>query len=144
MQEVMWALIEQSDLCVLATVGEQGPHCSLMSPLADRAQGKIYLLTRADSAKFRNVKARPQVSLLVDNRDKIPGDRAKIKALTVSGLCSALEDGERAGELRARFAAQRPHLAALAGDPGVRVLEVAITSLQLLDGVETSYRLDLP
>ena len=45
MLKKMKKLVKDKDVCVLATVTENVPHCSLMSYVADRDTG---LLTRAD------------------------------------------------------------------------------------------------
>lgn len=142
MLEEMLAFIRENELCVLATVHDREPHASLMTYLPGDQGRKIYLLTSAETLKYRNILANPRVSLLIDGRraDE-PGHR--LKALTVGGTCAPAPDGEQA-RLKARFAAQRPHLAGIVADPAARVLEVRVRTLQLLDGPVDSRYVELP
>jgi nitroimidazol reductase NimA-like FMN-containing flavoprotein (pyridoxamine 5'-phosphate oxidase superfamily) len=68
MIEKMKALVKRKDICVLATVSENNPHCSLMAYVTDNDCREIYMVTNRQSTKFRNLSANPLVSLLIDTR----------------------------------------------------------------------------
>lgn len=138
MLEQMLAFIRENDICVLATVNGQEPHASLMAYLPGDQGRKIYLITSADTLKYRNILANPRVSLLID--DCRAGEpRRQARALTVGGSCTPAPDEEQE-RLKARFAERLPHLAGITADPAAKVLVVRARTLQLLAGpLESSY-----
>jgi len=138
MLENMLAFIRENDICVLATTHGQEPHASLMAYLPDDEGRRIYLITSAETMKYRNILAIPQVSLLIDDRRAgQPG--GPLKALTVGGACAPAPYA-RQQELKARFAERMPHLAGITADPAAKVLVVTVGTLQLLAGpLESSY-----
>lgn len=132
--ERCWDLINGQTQCVLATQGQAGPHCSLMSFLADRKQGSLYLVTSRQTRKFANIAAHARVSLLVDDRSGGQNGRAG-RALTITGDCAVLEPGPELEQLIGRFRAAHPALAPILDAPQCAVLAVNLISFQLLDGV---------
>ena len=70
MIEKMKAPMRRKDICVLATVSENSPQCSLMAYITDNDGSELYMVTHRQSTKFRNLSANPAVSLLI-----VPGDR---------------------------------------------------------------------
>jgi nitroimidazol reductase NimA-like FMN-containing flavoprotein (pyridoxamine 5'-phosphate oxidase superfamily) len=140
MLKKMKKLVKDKDVCVLATVTENVPHCSLMSYVADRDCREIYMMTQKGTKKYRNLAANRTVSLLIDSREEDCGaDRAKIKALTVSGVFSAIGDKARKKLVRQKLLKKHPQLKPFAEDPDAEVFAVKVKSFQLLDGVKDSY-----
>lgn len=142
MLEIIKDFIVNNDLAVLATSAENMPHCSLMAYVADDDGRKIYMLTRKDSRKFRNIKANPKVCLMVDTRANHGGARAKIKALTISGTCSSVSLSDQ-GRLLDRLLHTHPQLEILAQHKDAVVMEVAAESFLFLDGVNDAFFVDL-
>ncbi len=132
MNEKMKSLIKHNEICVLATAGSQGPHTSLMGYLASDDGAEIYMVTKEDTLKYRNIQSEPRVSVLLD--DRRAGDPGELCALTISGRAEVVGDTRAEAELLARFTAERPHLCRIASDPGSKVLRVRIKKLQLLEG----------
>ena len=62
-------LIQSGKTCVLATVSEGQPHCSLMSYAADENGREIYMATLRNTKKYKNLVVNPSVSLLIDSRE---------------------------------------------------------------------------
>lgn len=138
MLEKMLAFIRENDICVLATAHGQEPHASLMAYLPGDEGRIIYLITSAETLKYRNILANPQVSLLIDDRRGAESG-GPLKALTVGGACAPAPDA-RQQELKARFAQRMPHLAGITADPAAKVLVVTVRTLQFLAGpTESSY-----
>jgi nitroimidazol reductase NimA-like FMN-containing flavoprotein (pyridoxamine 5'-phosphate oxidase superfamily) len=136
MLEAMKDIIRKNDLCVLATVSEGSPHCSLMSYVSDESGHEIYLVSHRDTKKYLNMMQNPSVSLLIDNREENPGQaRSNIKALTVKGKFHAITEPAEKDAVRVRFQTQHPHLMEFLNDHGIEVFSIKIESLQLLDGV---------
>lgn len=134
MLERMKALLKAQEVCALATVSPEGqPHCSLMFYITDDNGQHIYLITRENTKKYRNLSANPAVSLLIDNRE-VRGPGEPPLALTIGGICETLPAGGLRDAILGRILARHPHLEALASDPEIKVLSVRGISLQLLQG----------
>ena len=140
MLEKMKELIRSQDMCVLATVAENRPHCSLMAYGTDDHCREIYMVTHRNTAKFRNAMENPSVSLLIDTRLEDEGERRqRARALTVSGLFERIENHERREAIRARLLERHAHLRDFAAHPEAEVFAVKILALQMLDGITDSY-----
>ena len=140
MLKKMKKLVKDKDVCVLATVLDNVPHCSLMSYVPDRDCREIYMITQKGTKKFRNLAANRAVSLLIDSREEDCGaDRARIKALTVSGVFSTIGDKAKKKLVRQKLLKKHPQLQPFAEDPDAEVFTVKVKSFQLLDGVKDSY-----
>lgn len=140
MLKKMKKLVKDKDVCVLATVLDNVPHCSLMSYVPDRDCREIYMITQKGTKKFRNLAANRTVSLLIDSREEDCGaDRARIRALTVNGVFSAIGDKAKKKLVRQKLLKKHPQLKPFAEDPDAEVFAVKVKSLQLLDGVKDSY-----
>ena len=142
MLENMLAFIRENDNCVLATSQGQEPHASLMAYLPEDQGRMIYLITSAETVKYRNIMANPQVSLLIDDRRAGEADR-RVRALTVGGVCTPAPEAEQE-ELKARFARRLPHLAGITADPAATVLMVMVRTLQFLTGPTESSFVEIP
>ena len=140
MLKKMKKIVKDKDVCVLATVMDNAPHCSLMSYVPDRDCREIYMMTRKGTKKYRNLAANKTVSLLIDTREEDCGaDRAKIKALTVSGVFKTIGDKAKKKLVRQKLLKKHPQLKPFSQDPDTEVFAVKVKSFQLLDGVKDSY-----
>jgi len=136
----MKQLVKDKDVCVLATVMDNVPHCSLMSYLPDRDCREIYMMTRKGTKKYRNLAANRTVSLLIDTREEECGaDLARIKALTVNGVFTAIGDKTKKKLVRQKLLRKHPQLKPFANDPDADVFAVRVKSFELLDGVTDAY-----
>ncbi len=141
MREQMTAMVKENDICVLATAGDNRPHCSLMAYVADDTGEKLYMATPADSRKFANLGRNPLVSLLIDTRTTHP--REQTRALTVSGTCSPVADRAERAAAAERLRMAHPQLQRILKDPGVEILCVKVASFLLLDGVSEAHFLEV-
>jgi general stress protein 26 len=133
----MKELVKANDLCVLATVANGKPHCSLMSYLSDEEGREIYMISQKETRKFLSLIENPGVSLLIDTREeKIGEHRGNIKALTVTGEFQLIDDPDKISHIRSRFLKQLPHLSVFIDDPESIIFSIRIKSFQLLDGVK--------
>ena len=140
MLKPMKKLVRDKDLCVLATVADNVPHCSLMCYVSDRDCREIYMMTQKGTRKYRNLAANRTVSLLIDSREEDCGaDRSKIKALTVSGVFTTIGDRARENLVRQKLLKKHPQLKPFADDPDAEVFAVKVKSFQLLVGVKDLY-----
>lgn len=140
MIEKMKALVRQKDTCVLATVSDKSPHCSLMAYVTDNDCREIYMLTNRQTTKFKNLSANPLVSLLIDTREEHTGmHRPNAKALTVSGVYQEVQDETKKIRIRDRLLEKHPHIKTLADMPDSEILCIKIKSFLLLDGVSEAH-----
>jgi len=140
MIEKMKDIVISNDLCVLATVSEGKPHCSLMSYISDEEGQEVYLISHKQTKKYSNLMENPTVSLLIDTREEEKGKRrVYIKALTVSGEFQAIKDLGEKDLIRAKFMERHPHLLDFLKDPGAEIFSIKIKSFQLLDGVKDAF-----
>ncbi len=140
MLKKMKKLVKDKDVCVLATVMDNVPHCSLMSYVPDRDCREIYMMTRKGTKKFRNLATNRKVSLLIDTREEDCGaDRARIRALTVSGVFKTIGDKAKKKLVRQKLLKKHPQLKPFAEDPDTEIFAVKVKTFQLLDGVKDSY-----
>ena len=140
MIEKMKALVKRKDICVLATVSENNPHCSLMAYVTDNDCREIYMVTNRQSTKFRNLSANPSVSLLIDTREEHPGmQRPDAQALTVSGVYQEIQDETKKTRIRSKLLEKHPHIKNLMDMPDAEIFCVKVTSFLLLDGVSEAH-----
>ena len=138
--ETIHSLIRTNDVCVLSTVFEGKPHCSLMSYVVDDECREFYMITRPGSMKYRNLEQNGSVSLLIDSREQEPdGRREGIWALTVSGEFRKIADGKKEKEILALLLDRNPHLREFAEKGAASVFAVRVKTLQLLEGVDRSH-----
>lgn len=133
-------LIKANKMCVLATVSEDKPHCSLMTYVTDDNCREIYMVTRKETKKYRNLTANPSVSLLVDSRlDARVGPSALTKALTISGTFQKNIDEKKIAAVRTRLLEKHSELKKIFNNPDTEIIVVKIQAIQLLDGVSNAY-----
>lgn len=137
MLKEMKALAKEKNICVLATVADGKPYCSLMAYVTDENCKKIYMVTHKNTNKYENLMGNPSVSLLIDTRDISP--RSKAKALTVEGVYTAIESEEKRKKVRAKLLSVHPHLAEFIKHSEAEILCVKIRSFLLLNGFQEAH-----
>ena len=140
MIELMKKLAKEKDICVLATVSGEKPHCSLMAYTTDDDCSEIYMATYRDTRKFKNLMENPSVSLLIDTREEHKGShRPEAKAMTVSGAFERLEDDDKRTAARAGLLKRHPHLREFLDHPDAEIICIKILSFLLLDGLTDAH-----
>jgi nitroimidazol reductase NimA-like FMN-containing flavoprotein (pyridoxamine 5'-phosphate oxidase superfamily) len=140
MLEEMKTLIREKDVCVLATVADGEPHCSLMSYVTDDDCREFFMITHRNTKKFRNLLQNGSVSLMIDTREEDVGqERAKVRALTVSGTFQTIENREKESLFRDKLLARHPHLKEFANSNEAQIFCVRAKTFQLLLGLSDSF-----
>jgi len=140
MLDRMKRLAKDKDTCVLATVSQAKPHCSLMAYACDDGCSEIYMATLKETKKYRSLRENPFVSLLIDTREEHPDPRRqKAKAMTVSGVFEKIEDGAKKARVRAKLLERHPQLREILDHPDAELLCIRITSFLLLDGLTEAH-----
>jgi nitroimidazol reductase NimA-like FMN-containing flavoprotein (pyridoxamine 5'-phosphate oxidase superfamily) len=140
MRKDIQELLQTNKICVLATVSEGEPHCSLMSYATDEYCREIYMATLKNTKKYRNLSANPSVSLLIDSREKRGKEgNVQTKALTVTGIFQSGMGEQRRTALRKVLLQRHPELEAFFTNPAAEIIVVKVKALQLLDGITDAY-----
>lgn len=140
MRKDIQELIQANKICVLATVSEGEPHCSLMSYATDDDCSEIYMATHKKTKKYRNLATNPTVSLLVDSRqDAGKSPSAQTKALTISGTFQRNIDEKKMAAARTRLFEKHTELKNIFNDLDTEIIVVKIRAVQLLDGITDAY-----
>ncbi len=130
-------MIRNNSFCVLATCADNKPHCSLMSYAASEDGSRLFMITRADTKKFRNLSMNRNVSALIDTRTA--GDRnlsSAIRALTISGKIAIITDDVLKLQARQRLFHRHPDLEDFFGNQDPILLNLEIESVQVFEGLE--------
>lgn len=140
MLENMKALVKEKDVCVLATVSAEKPHCSLMSYVADDDCREIYMVTQRQSRKYENLTRNPQVSLLIDTREEHLGSRRpEAKALSVNGTFQDIDDEIKKNHIRTKLLERHPHVKEILDHPDAVILCIRVNSFLLLNGLTDAH-----
>jgi nitroimidazol reductase NimA-like FMN-containing flavoprotein (pyridoxamine 5'-phosphate oxidase superfamily) len=144
MIERIEAFLNNHTICVLATVRDNIPHCSLMAYMVDEHSRVVYMVTPRNTNKYQNILKNPHVSLLVDDRCQghYPGQRAE-HALTVHGTCRRVEDEATKQLVRDRLAETRPDMRDFIYDAQSEVIAIDIVSFLFLHGVTDAHLIEL-
>jgi general stress protein 26 len=134
-------LSEKKNICVLATVSDHKPHCSLMGYITDAACKEIYMVTHKNTTKINNLQKNPLVSLLIDSRETQP--RSNAQALTIDGVFIPLIDENKKQKIRARMLESFPHMKDFIHHPESELIRIKINSFLLLEGLTESHFISL-
>ena len=141
MLEEMKTLAREKNSCVLATIVDSKPYCSLMAYVTNAACTEIYMVTHRKTQKFKNLAANPAVSLMIDTRDTSP--RSEAKAMTVAGTYRKIRDPAKEQAVRRMLLSAHPHLSAFMDQADAEVIQIEIKSFLLLNGLTRSSFQDL-
>ena len=141
MLEEMKALAREKNSCVLATIVDSKPYCSLMAYVTNAACTEIYMVTRRKTQKFKNLAANPAVSLMIDTRDTSP--RSEAKAMTVAGTYRKITDPAKEQAVRRKLLSAHPNLSEFMDQADAEVIQIEIKSFLLLNGLTRASFQDL-
>ena len=133
MLEEMKALAREKNICVLATITDRKPYCSLMAYVTDKTCTEMYMVTHKQSKKYQNLIVNPAVSLLIDTRDTSP--RSAARAMTVEGVFQEIKNPTKEKEVRRKLLSAHPHLNEFMQHPEAQVFQIKIKSFLLLNGL---------
>ena len=141
MLEQMRALAKERNMCVLATIDNAKPYCSLMAYAADETCNEIYMVTHRKTQKYKNLLENPAVSLLIDTREKTP--RSQTQALTIEGTFYKIQNPKKKIEIRNTLLKEHPHLEGFMDHPDAEFLCIKIKAFLLLNGLTDSHYVQL-
>ena len=140
MLERIKSLVKEKDICVLATVSGDKPHCSLMAYVTDDDCREIYMVTHRESRKYENLIKNRSVSLLIDTREEHAGSRRpEAKALTVSGTFKKIDDKNKKIQVRSKLLDRHPHVREFLDHPDAEIVCIRVESFLLLNGLTDAH-----
>lgn len=145
MQAAAMNILLNNSLCVLCTCKDDIPDASLMLYICDSQCSKMHMLTLKQTTKYLNIVSNKNVSLLIDTRDEIHDEKTtQTKALTIHGVASIVDDYDTYKEILDQLIKKHDKLSNLASNESVRVIEVQIKSILLLENVDKVNYISLP
>jgi nitroimidazol reductase NimA-like FMN-containing flavoprotein (pyridoxamine 5'-phosphate oxidase superfamily) len=141
MLEKIRSFVRNKNVCVLSTVSDNKPYCSLMAYITDDICKEIYMVTHKNTTKFNNLQKNPLVSLLIDSRETQP--RSNAQALTIEGVFIPLADGNKKQKIRDRMLKSFPHMKDFIHHPESEFIRIKINSFLLLEGLTESHFISL-
>lgn len=137
-------LVKENNFCVLSTSKDNHPNSSLMLYLPDEHTEKLYMVTLKGSTKYSNILENPEVSLLIDTREKIAEGQSEVKALTVYGQASIIRDRKRTLNIIEKLVEKHPSLRAITEMDDSCIVQVEARSFLYLDGVSDARYVTVP
>ena len=141
--EVCKKMVRENSFCVLSTCRDNLTNSSLMLYLPDSEGLHLYMVTLKGSMKYLSMEVNPEVSLLIDTRERILEGETQVKALTVYGRSSILKDENEGMEIIQKLVQRHPSLQSLSQMKEATVVKVDIKSFLYLDGVNDAQRVAL-
>ena len=141
MLEQIKALAKERSMCVLATIDNAKPYCSLMAYVADESCQEIYMVTHRETQKYKNLLDNPAVSLLIDTREM--ASRTQTQALTVEGTFHGIEKETKKSKVRNTLLKKHPHLKDFIDHPDAELICIKIEAFLLLNGLTESHYVQL-
>ena len=141
--EACKSMVKENNFCVLSTSKDNLTNSSLMLYLADADGTRLYMVTLKGSMKYFNMEENPEISLLIDTREHMLDPEAQVKALTVYGRATIINDQKRGLEIIEKLVERHPSLRALAEMEDAYVVQVDVRSFLYLDGVNDAERVKI-
>jgi len=135
MRDEIKSLLRDRRHCVMATAANDQPYCSLMVYAVNADCTRLFMVTRRNTRKYRNLKNNPYVSLLVDSRDI-----AQPQALTIEGVFEEVAGDSEKKQIQHQLTAEQPGLQTLLDSPDAAIISVTINSVVFLNGLTEAYR----
>lgn len=133
-------ILRENTLCVLCTESSGHPYCSLMTYTIKDDLSILYMLSTQESRKYKNLLLNPNVSLLVDTRQRTTTlTDNKITAITFEGTYEPLPD-DTVKQITADLNRNHAELNALLESPNCILFGIRLKSFLLLDGPIKSYK----
>jgi nitroimidazol reductase NimA-like FMN-containing flavoprotein (pyridoxamine 5'-phosphate oxidase superfamily) len=142
-KEKLAALLNQEHVAVLVTQGEKWPTAN-MQAFAETPELDILFIMGGDSEKFQNLMKRPEVTVLVDNRDvgKVPS--FEIIRAWMQGVASEVPRGGAEWEpLKALFLKKNPFEEPFFKNDGLRMVRIRPRRVSYANALRDRFKAEL-
>ncbi|MDX2455562.1 pyridoxamine 5'-phosphate oxidase family protein [Desulfosarcina sp.] len=136
-------LLQQQQLGVLSTVGEDGPYASLVALAVSDDDRRLFFVTPRATRKFANLTANARVALLVNNSINHPEDFHQAAAVTAIGSAQPVSPMQLEA-IRNHYLAKHPYLESFANSPSCEFVEIQVERYIMVERFQnvTEYRID--
>ncbi len=115
-------LFATEHLAVIVTQGQEWPTATLQA-FAETPELDLLFIMVETAEKFQNLLKRPQVTVIVDDRD-IAEPKLQINRSVVQGIANEVPKGPEWDSLSASFWKKNPFEAPFFGNPALRLVRV--------------------
>jgi general stress protein 26 len=116
-------LFAQEHVAVIVTQGEKWPTATLQA-FAETPELDLLFIMGDTAEKFENLRRRPEVTVMVDNRDVGDVSKFQIKRSVVQGIAGEVAKGAEWDSLKDIFLKKNPFEAPFFGNPALRMVRV--------------------
>ena len=116
-------LFAQEHVAVIVTQGEKWPTATLQA-FAETSELDLLFIMGDTAEKFENLRRRPHVTVMVDNRDVGDVSKFQIKRSVVQGIAGEVAKGAEWDSLKDIFLKKNPFEAPFFGNPALRMVRV--------------------
>ncbi len=142
-KEKLAALLKQEHVAVLVTQGDKWPTAN-MQAFAETPELDILFIMGGDSEKFQNLNKRPEVTVLVDNRDvgKVP--TFEIIRAWMQGIAGEVPRGSAEWEsLKAVFLKKNPFEEPFFKNDGLRMVRIRPKRVSYANALRDRFKAEL-
>ena len=116
-------LFAQEHVAVIVTQGEEWPTATLQA-FAETPELDLLFIMGDTAEKFQNLLRRPQVTVIVDTRDKGDVSKFQISRAVVQGLAGEVAKGVEWDSLKDIFLKKNPFEAPFFANPALRMVRI--------------------
>lgn len=136
-------LLAHQQVLVVATQGDEWPTATLQA-FAETPSLDIVLIMLENAVKFQNLRKRPQVTLLIDNRDTGDVQTLQVIRATIQGVAREIpKDSAEWESLKAIFLAKNPFEAPFFRYEALRMVCIAPKRVSYANGVSETFVVEL-
>lgn len=136
-------LLAQQHVLVVATQGDEWPTATLQA-FAETPSLDIILIMLQSAVKFQNLRKRPQVTLLIDNRDRGDVHTLQVIRVAIQGVAREIpKDSSEWEELKRVFLAKNPFEAPFFRYEALRMVCVSPKRVSYANGVSDTFTVEL-
>jgi hypothetical protein len=117
-------LMAEEPFAVLCTQGGGQPYGSIVAFAFADDLTALCFATPADTRKYRLLSECDRVAMVVDNRDRFPGEIMKTRAVTITGRAVEAPPGADFDRWAGLLAARHPYLQAFVEDPSTALFVI--------------------
>jgi len=135
----IWKYIEDAlqtnQLAVLATVGDDQPHASLIAFTPFDGLRQLFFATYRNTRKFRNLAVNGKVAVLIEGKNEGKSGIQNGFVITAYGSASEINFEDNDAVLQAHLQ-KYPELLSFISEPDCALIRVKVENYQVVQGIE--------
>jgi nitroimidazol reductase NimA-like FMN-containing flavoprotein (pyridoxamine 5'-phosphate oxidase superfamily) len=141
LRERLVELFNSQIVSVLGTSASDEPYSCLVGFEFTPHLKEVVFATMRNRLKYRQIRANPLVSLMIDNRKNTPSDFDTTTSVTVVGVATDTENPERE-KLAKMLVRKNPFLSDFVQSPECAVVKIGIEKMYIVDNFESVTRVE--